>query len=338
MERVAASPGCQELTVRSGEVELAGSWWQPTAPIATVVMHPGSGPSDRDNDTFFPPIRDRLLAAGIAVASFDKRGVGGSTGRWQDAGIDGQVDDVRAAVTHLVASDATPPIGLFGHSQGGWVVVEAAQPPTPAGFVITSSGPGVPPAEQDRFALERAADRAGRDPASTDRLLRAYDTMADLLRRGVAHSAAQAEMDALGVTGDELDPVARLADDPESWQAAGLILDHDPRPGLAAVEIPLLAVFGAADDIVPVGPSVAAFLSNVDPTLLTIAVLAGGDHRLQRGDPPVLVDGYTDLLTRFITRFSAGRARPRTKSDRARPAPSGKIAQWSKPPSRRRGG
>jgi hypothetical protein len=41
-------------------------------------MHPGSGPSDRDNDVLFPPIRDALLAAGIAVCSFDKRGAGES--------------------------------------------------------------------------------------------------------------------------------------------------------------------------------------------------------------------------------------------------------------------
>jgi hypothetical protein len=141
-------------------------------------------------------------------------------------------------------------------------------------------------------------------------------------------------MDTLGVTGDELDPVACLAGDPASWQAVQRILDHDPRPGLAAVDVPLLAVFGAADDVVPVGPSVAAFLANVDPTLLTIAVLAGGNHRLQRGEPPALVGGYTDTLTRFI----AAQARPRAKSGRARPAPSGKMAQWNKPPSRRRGG
>ena len=50
-------------------------------------MHPGSGPSDRDNDVLFPPIREHLLGAGIAVCSFDKRGVGGSAGSWLEAGL-----------------------------------------------------------------------------------------------------------------------------------------------------------------------------------------------------------------------------------------------------------
>jgi len=46
-------------------------------------MHPGSSPSDRPNDIFVPPIRDRLLRSGFAVCSFDKRGVCGSTGDWK---------------------------------------------------------------------------------------------------------------------------------------------------------------------------------------------------------------------------------------------------------------
>jgi uncharacterized protein len=295
-----ASVRRRDETVRTGDVDLAGSWWEPAAPIATVLMHPGSGPSDRDNDMYFAPIRDHLLAAGIAVASFDKRGVGGSTGDWQDAGIAEQADDAAAVVSHLAARGATPPIGLFGHSQGGWVVLEAARRTTPAAFVITNSGPGVPPAVQDRFALARAAQCAGRDALSAELLLRGYDAVADLLRRGASLEEARTHMHALGLTGDELDPLARLAGDAPSWEAVRRILDHDPQPGLRAARLPLLAVFGAADYIVPVAASVAAFLDCVDPTLLTVAVLAGGDHRLQCGDPPALVDGYVDTLVRFI--------------------------------------
>ena len=92
-------PQVVALTVARGPVTLAGSLWLPqAAPLATVLMWPGSGPSDRDNDVFFPPIREHLLGGGLAVASFDKRGVGGSTGDWRDAGIEEQADDARAIV------------------------------------------------------------------------------------------------------------------------------------------------------------------------------------------------------------------------------------------------
>src|SRR5207253_9898881 len=77
-----------EIEADSGGVRLAGTLWRPAAPpVAGVLMHPGSGPSDRDNDVLFPPIREHLLRAGIAVCSFDKRGAGGASGGWRDAGV-----------------------------------------------------------------------------------------------------------------------------------------------------------------------------------------------------------------------------------------------------------
>ena len=51
------------LTVEVDGATLAGSLWLPAGdPVATVVMHPGSGPGDRHNDGYFVPIREHLLA------------------------------------------------------------------------------------------------------------------------------------------------------------------------------------------------------------------------------------------------------------------------------------
>ena len=103
-----AAQSSREIQADSAGVRLAGSVWMPAGGAAAgLLMHPGSGPSDRDNDVFFPPIRERLLAAGIAVCSFDKRGVGGSSGRWQEAGIAAQADDLVAALAAFRA--ASPP-------------------------------------------------------------------------------------------------------------------------------------------------------------------------------------------------------------------------------------
>ena len=88
-----------EVEAESGGVRLAGTVCLPAGEaVAGMLMHPGSGPSNRDNDWFFPPIREHLLAAGIAVCSFDKRGVGGSTGSWLEAGIEEQADDLLAGL------------------------------------------------------------------------------------------------------------------------------------------------------------------------------------------------------------------------------------------------
>jgi pimeloyl-ACP methyl ester carboxylesterase len=136
------------LVATQGTTTLAGTLHLPEGePVATVLMVPGSGPSDRDNDVYFPMIRAGLLARGIAAASFDKRGVGGSSGDWHDSGPAEQAADVAAqldALRGLPEVDGAR-LGIFGHSQGGWVVLEVAAADPWVAFVVANSGPGVSP-------------------------------------------------------------------------------------------------------------------------------------------------------------------------------------------------
>jgi uncharacterized protein len=298
------------LIARSGVVDLAGTYWETDgAPLATVVMHPGSGPSDRNNDHYFPEIRHHLLNAGIAVAAFDKRGVGDSTGRWEDAGIVEQAADVIAVLDCLRAEYVRGPVGLFGHSQGGWVVLEAAGQGAPADFVITNSGPGMSPAIQDRFALGNLARRNGHSDTAVQRVLDAYDATCELLRRGESLAEARAEHVALcaGAGPLALDVMPTSEDE---WQFSRAILDYDPRPAMGRVHVPVLALFGADDDMVPVADSVAVFRDEVRADLLMVAVFDGGDHRLQTGNPKRLVDGYAADLVGFVTARTANWAAP----------------------------
>jgi uncharacterized protein len=292
-------PSARPLQARSGPVTLAGTLWQPDGEaVATVLMHPGSGPSNRDNDVVFPQVRAVLLEAGIAAASFDKRGVGGSTGDWREAGIVEQAADATAALDAVRAAGAPERIGMFGHSQGGWVVIEATARGAPAAFVVTNGGPGVSPAVQDRFALANAARRAGCGPSDVERVLGRYDLALDLLRRGVPAAEANA---ILGPPADEeLDAYGIAADDAAEWQLQRRLVDHDPCPALRRLTVPALAMFGADDEITPVAASVEAFRARVRPDLLTVAVLPGGDHRVQAGEPRRLVEGYRAALVGFV--------------------------------------
>ena len=288
----------RELAVRNGEVTLAGTLWFPGTgrPQATVLMHPGSGPSDRDNDVFFPPIREHLLRSGFAVCSFDKRGVGGSTGRWQDAAIAEQADDVLACVAELEA-----PVGLFGHSQGGWVVVEAAGRGAPVAFAVTSSGPGVTPAEQERYSALTHLQRADLAPEKVEVAMHDFEVVVAMLRERVPFDEARRRIDEaeLGAPYEELD-LPFVPEDAAVWDLASALIDYDPRPALERIRVPVLALFGSDDTIVPVEESVSVYRSAVRADLLTVAVLPGGNHRVQTGDPPRLVDGYLETLASFI--------------------------------------
>ena len=185
---------------------------------------------------------------------------------------------------------------MFGHSQGGWVVLEAAGPRRAHAFVVTNGGPGVSPAVQDRFALANVGRRAGRSPEGVERLLARYDLMVELLRDGA--SAADAAVRLGPPDGHELDAYGTVDD--AQWELQRRLVDHDPRPALRRLTVPVLALFGADDEITPVAVSVEAFRAEVRPDLLTVAVLPGGDHRVQAGEPRRLVEGYGATLVGFV--------------------------------------
>jgi uncharacterized protein len=270
--------------------------------VAGVLMHPGSGPSDRNNDVLFPPIREHLLEAGIAVCSFDKRGVGGSSGSWLDAGIAEQADDLLAGLA-VFRSEMSPglPLGLFGHSQGGWVVVEAAGRATPVAFVITSSGPGVSPARQERYSLSRKLPDEERAEA-----LAAYDAVVAVLGEHPTLEDGVSRLEAAGVPYRELPGLEFLFDDEAVWRLFAAICDYEPAPALSRLAAPLLAVFGAADRVTPPEESVVALRAAVRPDLLHVEVFPEGDHRLHHGEPPRFVDGYLDRLASFIRAVARG--------------------------------
>ncbi len=289
--------------MRYGDVSLAGTLWIPANPTGrTVLMHPGSGASDRDNDVFFPPIRRHLLRSGIAVASFDKRGVGESSGRWQEAAIVEQASDAIACLEALRAeSSLDGPIGLFGHSQGGWVVIEAAARCSYVAFVMTSSGPGVTPGDQERWATRAFLMRADIAEDDIDEVERYYDRVISLMRSGhaLADARERLEVDGFPQVFETLS-IPVLPEDEADWHLTASLIDYDPRPALERIEVPVLALFGADDPITPVEESVAVLREAVRPRLLQIEVYAGAGHRLETGDPPTLVDGYLETLSSFV--------------------------------------
>jgi pimeloyl-ACP methyl ester carboxylesterase len=293
-------PSTLDLSATNGELVLAGTLHLPDGgPRATVLMVPGSGPSDRDNDVYFPTIRAGLLDRGIAAASFDKRGVGESTGDWRDTGPAEQAADVAAQLACLRETPGVDParLGLFGHSQGGWVVIEVAAADPSVAFLVTSSGPGVSMAQQERFATEAHMTAAGAPAEAVAGALATQDALMALVRAGADFETVQAAAgdDGHGPSDDaEIELVRR-------W------LDHDPRPALERIACPLLAIFGGRDLVTPVEESIAVFrAARVGrPGELDIQTLPGSDHRLQSGEPPALHPDYDATLGDWILRHGA---------------------------------
>ena len=307
--------------ITPGAPTLAGTLYIPDIPrAATVVMVPGSGPTGRDNDTYFPPIREGLLAAGIAVASFDKRGVGGSAGDWRDTGPDRQAGDVAAQVARVRAEPSVDPsrVGLFGHSQGGWVVLDVAAADPTIAYVVTNSGPGVTWAQQGRYATAAhlAADGASAD--DVDAALVGYDRIVALVRAGADFETVTDAADAAGQGGNGPADAGEL-------ELARAWLDHDPRQALELIDAPILAVFGGSDLVVPVDDSVAVFEAARRGRPLTVEVFTEADHRVQVGEPPALHPDYLRTVTGWIRAGHGSTLGPASSVDDHAPGPRAAV-------------
>ena len=139
-------------TFPSGDIRLAYTLDRPpgTGPFPAIVMGHGSGRVTRADAQ---PLARRLVAAGFAVLRYDKRGVGGSGGVYEDAGnvVNSErvfpilAGDMLAGVEFLkTRSDVDPArIGLFGVSQAGWIIPLAASRSSDVKFMILVVGPTV---------------------------------------------------------------------------------------------------------------------------------------------------------------------------------------------------
>jgi dienelactone hydrolase len=147
-----------EVRFPSGKAVLAGTLSIPAGPgrHAAVALVHGSGPALRDEGQFLTGL---FLEHGIAVLAYDKRGNGESTGTYPgesatDSNIDVYARDADAALRFLSRQpdlDARH-LGLFGGSQGGWIVPLAAARTKLVSFAIMQSGPTVTVGESDVFS------------------------------------------------------------------------------------------------------------------------------------------------------------------------------------------
>jgi pimeloyl-ACP methyl ester carboxylesterase len=299
-------------TTREVEVAWSGETLEGTihlpagdGPHPGVVMVQGSGPGDRDSGGYFVEVRAALLGVGIAAASVDRPGCGRSTGDWRHHDLADRATQTGAvldAVRDDPAIDADA-VGVWGHSQGGWVVqLLAASPAAQPAFAVTSSGPSIGVEQQDRYACEHTMRARGADEAAIGEALTHLAALHDAARAGHDFAAVEARLIAPARGQPWNDGHLDIADADDWGLFQRLIQErHRPLDALARVACPFLAVFGGRDLLVPAWASAAdcgRALAEAETTSSAIIVFPDGDHRLQ--DPAGgFVPGYLELLARW---------------------------------------
>ncbi|HUP01371.1 MAG TPA: alpha/beta fold hydrolase [Gemmatimonadota bacterium] len=313
----------QPVEFANGEVALSGTLLVPHAdgPHPAVVFLHGSGPERRDSAHH---VADHLARCGIAALIWDKRGAGASTGGWVRASFADLAGDGAAAARRLreVRAIDGDRIGLIGHSQGAWLAPLVAARAGRIAFLALVTGGAVSPAHH---AAHDDAARLAAEGYPDSVLARAtflHESLNEYLRTGedglllaaaLAHARREAWFD---LTGLPSEPPPRTAIDASWWRRH---MDYDPLPLLQRLALPMLAIFGGRDQVVPVEASaqrlrgVQAALERAGVGGSEVHVFPEADHTLHEwvdhdghGVWPRLAEGYPELLVGWIIEREGG--------------------------------
>ncbi|MEO3869267.1 prolyl oligopeptidase family serine peptidase [Nonomuraea sp. B12E4] len=180
----------REISVAAENQRLYGTLRVPLTPgrHPAMVFVSGSGNGSR---TEFTPQAEFLAKAGVVTIAFDKRTIGYNF-RDRDFGL--LADDALRMVEYLRTLPEVDPtrVGLWGVSEGGWVVPIAAAKSPAVGFMVLVSSPNVSPLRQVAWALNEQLLRLRAPVGARDLLTRAmggvgfnflrYDAMPALSR------------------------------------------------------------------------------------------------------------------------------------------------------------
>jgi len=307
----ALSPAAELQATSADGTKLAGSLHLPdgSGPFPVVVFIHGSEPGQRGNAAYLR-WADAFLVRGIGALAFDKRGCGDSEGTYVEApDLEVPATDVLAWVELLSARDDVSSIGVLGWSQGGWIGPLVASKSDQVEFVVSISGPGVSPLEQNIYDKTNQCAASGATAAQVAMFERTIRLVWTYLVTGEDQAEAKALWDLVvdeewfqrAYQGPPMMDRDRVLQDPRMTQYVAHS-GYDPVPVLEILEVPMLAVFGERDTIVPVEASMEAMrqaFATGGGGRLTIVVVPGGDHGLRVGGAG-LAKGYPDRVVEWV--------------------------------------
>ncbi|HEX9944123.1 MAG TPA: alpha/beta hydrolase [Thermoanaerobaculia bacterium] len=239
----------QEVSFHNHGVRLAGTLFLPRGegPFPAVVFIHGAGPDTRREFLYHAKLFARHGIAGLA---WDKRGAGRSGGKTYEATYRDYAADAAAAVRALRHHPRIQPrqVGLFGHSEGGWVAPMAAQLVGGVAFVIITATTDLTPAEQVIYETGETLRRQGFPAEIIQRAQALQRRVMSYQRTG--SDDGQLQRDLTSVRQEPWFAPAELpnrlypAEEYAWWRS---VMDYDPLPWWRQVGAPVLAISGGRD-------------------------------------------------------------------------------------------
>jgi hypothetical protein len=255
----------EELTFANdkAQVSLAGTLTLPSGqgPFPAAILISDSGRQDRDESVAghrpFLVLADYLTRKGLAVLRFDKRGIGKSTGNYDQATTEDFAGDAEAALAYVKSRKEinSRKIGLIGHSEGGIIAPIVATRSNDVAWIVLLAGPGLKGEDLLLLQTEMSLKTAGVPDGEIFRTVSFNKQSYALVRQEKDPAALEAKLNDLiqststgaSMPAGALQAQVRLLVSP--WFRA--FLDYDPVPALQKAACPVLAMNVERDLQVP---------------------------------------------------------------------------------------
>jgi dipeptidyl aminopeptidase/acylaminoacyl peptidase len=303
----------RDVTIPNGEIRLAGTLVLPPGPgpHPALVMVPGSGPETRRIPRY---VGDLLAWHGVAVLVTDKRGTGASTGTWEGLPHADWAGDVAAQLDWLRRQPEvdTTRLGLYGNSEGGFVVPWVAMRRPDVRFLVCRVCSGLPGPTVLLDVQRGILRREGMAEAEVELAMDLYERMMRfaLERTGYDSLVAYAARFEDRSWRARYAPRRIPAPAAPYWDTYRDMLGADPRQAYAQLRIPVLVILGERDDRLLVARHRAAFEALARQGVpLTLWMIPEASHGLMLGPgnsagyPP----GLHERLARWVARAAGFR-------------------------------
>ncbi len=286
-----------------------------SGPFPAVVLLSVAGPNDR-NQAFaghfgFHVLADYLTRNGIAVARFDDRGIGKSTGDYFTSSWDDLSADALVIMAHLQSDSRIDPsrIGFAGMSQGGAIGALATAKTDDVAFLILMSAPGLPGETALAIQLDKLLEASGIKGKRAEQYRTLFGEFMSIVKSNPADPQTKDRLLAfLNGPGKALIPPYQFMPKDNEGLASVLLgswyqsnVNFDPIATYQSLSIPVLAIGGEKDFVAPPPQHLANIeniLSGAPTTDITIVTIPGLNHLMQEAETGLPTE-YASLENSF---------------------------------------
>ncbi|EAQ64386.1 hypothetical protein MED121_04683 [Marinomonas sp. MED121] len=232
---------------------------------AVILFVHGDGPLAYDAEGYYEFVWQSLRQLGYAIFSWDKAGVGSSSGNWLNQSMLDRQSEVNTAIQFIQSKYGytKETTGLLGFSQAGWVLPAIAAQSNDIGFMI-GIGFATNWKQQGRYYSKVKHTLANKTSTEIESELANYEQDFSFLKTQPSYDEY--------VKGDDKQTMS-----PERYQFVLKNMNADASKEYSKVSIPSLFMWGE-DDLNVDAKHEFELLGDVENTWLTLSLIPNASH------------------------------------------------------------